>query len=116
MQAEWIYNGVEFKVGDRVKVVSDAPTADPNGMGVGIEWENSWVHAEYLFGAAYPHMDGYIGLEFVIEDIDETGVIFEDGDGCVSYAFPLSCMINLSQRASLPVIGGQTAIQQKEAA
>lgn len=104
MQADvWMYNGVEFKVGDRVKVVSDAESLDPNGMGVGVKWENTWAGScgEYL------HMDGYIGLEFEIADISELGVFFSDD---FTFGFPLSCMINLSQRDSLPVI------QQKEAA
>ena len=106
MTEQWIYNGVEFKVGDRVKVVSDAVTNDPNGMGAGVEWNNCWVHATNEDGYLQMGMDGFISMEFEIHDIDEHGVYFSEE----SYGFPLSCMINLSQRESLPVI------QQKEAA
>lgn len=95
--SEWIYNGVEFQIGDRVKVVRDAEDGDPNGMGAGRSWNNGWIHAEN----GYQLMDGYIGLEFEVADIDEHGVFFSEDH---TYGFPLSCMINLSKKASLPTI------------
>lgn len=110
MSEKWIYNGVEFNVGDRVKVVDIAENFEENGMGFGVYWNNVWAHS-YMDVDQNLHMgmDGYIGMEFTIEDISEEGVFFEGYQDGVSYGFPLSCMINLSKKYSLPTI------QQKEA-
>lgn len=99
---QWVYNGVEFREGDRVKIVRDAEDYDPNGMGAGVTWKNGWIHTQKDDGLVYPHMDGYIGLEFEIEFITEHGAFFTAEDN--SFGFPLSCMINLTQRGNLPTV------------
>lgn len=91
MQNEvWVCNGQEFKVGDKVRVMRQVESFDPDGMGEGIRWANEWIPAEDLDWKA---MDGYLGLEFVIESIDSHGAVFEtfEADG-PSYAFPLKAL------------------------
>lgn len=76
----WEYNGVEFNPGDRVKVVRLEHDAAPNGMGSGIQWDNNWIGREKDAdgNTVVDGMDGAIGHEFVINTIDERGVIFTD--------------------------------------
>lgn len=89
----WICNGVEFKVGDKVRVVRQVESFDPNGMGNGVEWENTWCSADGDWKA----MDGYLGLEFTIAEIESYGVTFEtDLDG-LSYALPLAALEKVSK-------------------
>lgn len=104
MTEQWIYNGVEFRIGDRVKVVSDAASYDQNGMGPGVKWLNGWENAFNYEGRLHMGMDGYIGMEFEIEDISQEGVYFVGYSSENSYGFPLSSLINLTQRGNLPAI------------
>jgi hypothetical protein len=86
---------VEFREGDRVKVVRFEENLAPNGMGEGIEWDNTWVNARYEDnGTINLNMDGYFGIEFVINHIDQSGVEFENDLG---YAFPLSSLEKVVQ-------------------
>lgn len=41
--SEWTYNGVEFKVGDKVKIVRQVESLAIGGMGDGKAWKNSWA-------------------------------------------------------------------------
>jgi hypothetical protein len=69
----------EFKIGDRVKVVRQVPSNDPNGMGSGLPWHNSWNDC----------MDGFIGEEGVIEDFGQYNSGVNLG-GC--FNFPISSL------------------------
>jgi hypothetical protein len=69
----------EFKIGDRVKVVRKVPSNDPNGMGCGLQWCNSWNDS----------MDEFIGKEGVIDHF----VPYNSGanlGGC--FSFPISSL------------------------
>lgn len=83
-ERKWFYNGVEFEIGDRVMVDGIAETEQPDGMGDGIDWQNSWVE----------DMNDAIFKEFEIYDIDEAGVRFVEieGDWNTEYMFPLSAL------------------------
>jgi len=101
MNRKWVYNGVEFKVGDTVRVMRQEEDDAPNGMGDGIPWENSWIGGtveQSLKGEYKTDMDAFLGLEFVIEDIDFYGVTFEDSSG-YAYAFPLSSLDKVKEAA-----------------
>ena len=76
-----VCNGVEFRPGDKVRVMRQVEESDPNGMGEGVPWDNCWV----------ADMDNYLGLEFTIMDIDTFGVMFYS-DTHVGYAFPLAAL------------------------
>jgi hypothetical protein len=78
-QKQWLVNGVEFKAGDRVRVMRQIETNDENGMGDGVEWENNWVD----------EMDKYLGLEFEILDISPEGA---DISKTCFYLFPLAAL------------------------
>jgi hypothetical protein len=75
---KWVYNGVEFKVGDTVKVMQKTPSHAPNGMGEGIEWRNSWNSG----------LDCYLGAEGVIYSIEDSGCWLESS----SYGYPLASL------------------------
>lgn len=75
---KWICNGVEFKVGDKVKIVRKVASHCGNGMGEGVEWENIWEMS----------MDNYIGEIATIDYIGYAGVSFEEG----GYGWPLSAL------------------------
>ncbi len=60
-------DGVEIKVGQGVLVVKAGVTLDPNGMGKGIKWQNSWI----------VDMRDRIGKTEVIKSIDVSGVQFD---------------------------------------
>lgn len=93
---KWIYNGVEFRVGDYVKVVRFAESGQKDGMGEGIDWDNTWVNCEFYDGG----MDAAItrGYTFEIIEIDECGVYFADFADldeqpmCVKFSYPLSVL------------------------
>jgi len=69
-----------FKVGDKVKVVRRVDPLDPNGMGEGKKWCNSWES---------PEMDDSIGKEFIISEIDEfLGVRFLNA----SFNYPIAAL------------------------
>lgn len=84
----WVYNGVEFKSGDKVKVVRFEETDAPNGMGEGKVWNNSWE----------PDMDKAISLEFEINHIDTSGAYFvvaaeyDYNFSPIHYTYPLSVL------------------------
>lgn len=92
-EQKWVYNGVEFKPGDRVKVVRFEADGAEDAMGDGIQWDNSWNDG----------MDQAIGKEFEISSIDDMGVLFTDwvemGYDAVReyaiYAYPLSVLEKL---------------------
>lgn len=82
MAKQWISNGQEFKIGNIVRVMRQAETDAPDGMGEGRQWDNSYHEA----------MDAYLGLTFEIADISEQGVEFAtEHDGC-SFLFPLTSL------------------------
>lgn len=85
MTDKWIYNGVEFKKGDYVKIARFEESFAPNGMGYGREWDNTWLQGT---------MDLFIGRTATIEWIDDYGVIFSDyeGEENIGYAWPLSVL------------------------
>ena len=87
---KWISNGVEYREGDVVRVMRIEKADAENGMGDGVMWPNSWIGAEEVSEDTLS-MDAYLGMECVIEHIDEDGVFFEGGKG-VSYGFPLSSL------------------------
>lgn len=75
----------EFQIGDVVRVASAGVTNDPNGMGKGKKWVNSWV----------PSMTENIGLTFTIKDIDDHGAWFEEPDSDNlhgGYGYPLNVL------------------------
>lgn len=84
-ERKWIYDGVEFGIGDRVMVVGVAETHQEDGMGFGIDWMNSWVS---------DGMNEAIFKTFEISSIAEEGVMFTDieGDESTEYMFPLSVL------------------------
>lgn len=94
MERKWIYNGVEFNVGDKVRVMRQEETDAPNGMGEGVQWLNSWVGPEAgaFFSAEERGMDAYLGMEFEIEHISAEGVSFVGHCHNESYLFPLSSL------------------------
>jgi len=83
----WICNGVEFKEGDRVRVVSQEVDDAEDGMGTGCQWENAWIHDDL---SGDKGMDAYLGLEFTIEEITVHGATFESTS--ISYGFPLTAL------------------------
>lgn len=89
---KWIFDGAEFKAGDRVIIHRIADEQD-NGMGLGVEWENAWID----------DMNRYIGNEYEISHIDERGAFFVtsvddplyvDDEG---YGFPLGSLVLVSE-------------------
>lgn len=83
----WVYNGVEFNIGDRVRVVRFEQDKAPNGMGEGVAWGNTWQDT----------MDQAIGFEFEVFEIDpELGVLFCPLVDCdfpaADYGYPLSVL------------------------
>jgi hypothetical protein len=78
-------DGVEFKVGDKVKVVNTNSERE-NGMGPGMKWGNSWNE----------EMPKNVGKVFTIQSLDYTGVYFEG----VRYGYPLTALENLSYKES----------------
>lgn len=78
----FVCNNVEFKVGDKVRVMREVETGDSNGMGEGQSWENSWEEGMTLC----------LGLEFEIENIyRDIGAEFKGG----SYIFPLAALMKV---------------------
>lgn len=76
---------MSFQVGDVVRVGSQGVTNDPNGMGPGIRWVNSWV----------AEMDINVGITFTVKDIDEHGVWFEEQDSDNlhgGYGYPINVL------------------------
>jgi hypothetical protein len=93
---KWVYNGVEFREGDIVKVVRIEEDEAPNGMGEGVAWNNAWINTRYEDNGTIDfNMDGYFGMEFTIEDISVEGVYFENDPA--GYAFPLSSLEKVVQ-------------------
>jgi len=96
MARKWIYDKVEFKVGDYVKVVRFAEDGQKDGMGFGKDWDNTWIGQD----AGGLNMDGAIssGYEFEIIDIMIQGAEFADFVGCetqpasAGYYYPLSSL------------------------
>lgn len=82
---EWTFNGVEFKVGDKVKIVRKVQTK-VNGMGFGKDWRNGWVSS----------MTYSIGNIAEITKINDTGVRLK-GEG---FGWPLAALEK--QRVELP--------------
>lgn len=98
----WQYNGVEFKRGDKVRIVRLEAEFAPNGMGEGVRWENTWPNSFDDGDIIVRGMDAFIGCEYEINDIDETGVYFvEDEDHNNSYGYPLSALENISVKEAV---------------
>lgn len=105
-QAVWTNDGVTFQVGDVVRVVRMVESFDPNGMGSGKKWDNTWA-GSCLNQAG---MDGYFGLEFTISDINEQGVFFEIPENLEGteytiggYGFPLKALEIVRKRGEQPL-------------
>lgn len=102
----WVYNGVEFKAGDRALIAfnpvngSATQTVElhpffvdggmgSDGIGRPINWENIWME----------RMDYAVGGVHIIEDINEQGVEFEtfvDDDSLhphQGFRYPLSILV-----------------------
>lgn len=79
---KWVHNGVEFSVGDKVKVVRKV-CEDTEGA-----WGNAWVD----------DMDNSVGEVFTISEISHEGVMFEE----CCYIYPLSCLEKVAPDVSLP--------------
>jgi hypothetical protein len=92
MSKQWILNGVEYRVGNVVRVMRQVEDYDPNGMGDGMEWDNTWIASD----GEDLGMDEYLGLSFEIAEISEEGVFFEGADAC-SYAFPLASLDKIAE-------------------
>lgn len=91
--SEWVYNGVEFNVGDKVKIVRIEEDDAPNGMGVGKQWVNNWADGVSYRGTIFQGMSSYLGYEYEINDIDETGVYFVvDESHTNEFGYPLSAL------------------------
>lgn len=88
--AKWEYNGIEFSVGDRVRVVR-LPDDRVGGMGPGTVWENIWVK-----GMDAAITLGHAGVDFEIYDIRIEGVEFAPLVDCdcflTDYLYPLSSL------------------------
>ena len=69
-----------FQVGQKVRVTSVGVTNDPNGMGQGVQWVNSWQE----------DMTENVGKVFTVEFVatDGTGVHVEE---CV-YGYPANVL------------------------
>jgi hypothetical protein len=69
----------ELKIGDKVRVVRAVATDDKNGMGEGVEWQNSWVG----------EMDKMVGKTTTITGvcINNTGYAIAD----CGFSYPLAC-------------------------
>jgi hypothetical protein len=92
MNKQWIVAGQEFAVGNVVRVMRQVEDLDPNGMGDGVAWPNTWVGFYGEAGDNTPYgMNKCLGMSFVIADISEEGVEFE-GAGELSFLFPLACL------------------------
>ena len=93
IEERWVYNGVEFKVGDKALIAFNgggqgAEHFRNDGMGAGIDWQNGWVERmEYAVGGVHE-----------IESIDETGVEF------VGYVDDLSLHPHMGYRYPLSVL------------
>ncbi len=87
MTETWIYNGVEFKAGDRVMVMRFVTDDEPDVMGEGREWNNVWVE----------DMNEAIFHQFEIMDISEEGVLFYEIEDfpASEYMYPLSVLKKL---------------------
>lgn len=94
VEEAWVYNGVEFKPGDKALIAfraaehgEDFLTKD--GMGEGVDWDNIWVE----------EMDLAIGGVHEIERICEQGVEFVsyvDDDSLHphrGFLYPLSVLV-----------------------
>ena len=79
---KWVHNGVEFSVGDKVKVVRKVCEGTEG------DWDNVWVD----------DMDNSVGEVFTISEISHEGVMFEE---CY-YIYPLSCLEKVAPDVSLP--------------
>ena len=78
----------EFKVGDKVKIVREIPTDDPNGMGEGKKWDNSWN----------PLMSNEIGATSTITRIAPHGAQLEDG---LRWWWPLAAFVHVRNKKYL---------------
>jgi hypothetical protein len=82
--AKWIYNGVEFKVGDRVKVVRKVASFAHHGMGNDLEWDNSWVE---------PEMCSELGVTGKVTPISRRGVCVNE----LGFGYPLAALEKVVQ-------------------
>lgn len=90
MTKQWIVGEQEFQVGNVVRVMRQVEDFDPNGMGNGVAWENTWVGIGGEAGDNSPvGMNKMLGMTGIIEDIAAEGVEFE-GSGQLSYLYPLA--------------------------
>lgn len=85
MSAKWMYDGVEFKVGDTVMVMDVEAGDAPNGMGEGRPWYNSWQ--------ADPMNDAIFNKYEIYQIVDEGVYFVQDVDDEASqYMYPLSVL------------------------
>lgn len=90
-EGPWVYNGVEFKPGDRVLIAYNGHEKffRKSGMGHGIDWQNTWS-SDMRYGVGGVHE---------IEEIDESGVKFVEFVDDTSlyphlnYRYPLSVLV-----------------------
>jgi hypothetical protein len=76
--SKWVYNGVEFKVGDKVKIIQKVEAHAKDGMGQDKEWMNCWN----------PEMTPLIQKKDKITSITDQGVGFEE----LGFFWPLSSL------------------------
>lgn len=101
---KWEYNGVEFKSGHKVMVMSLPITDDPNGMGVGKKWFNNFQE----------DMIKYLLNIYEIDFIDQEGVHFVEPDGVAYFSFPLNVLMNLTVAGAVDTHGNLIAEKFKE--
>lgn len=90
-EREWIYNGVEFKVGDKVLIFSTEVADAENGMGDGEKWDNMWIEdMDYAVGGVHEiEAISEYGVEFV-QYVDEPSLHPHQG-----YLYPLSVLLKV---------------------
>lgn len=88
-QTKWVSNGVEFQVGDKVKVVRTVRDDASNGMGDGVVWNNVWIDT----------MTESIGTIAIVIGIDKHGA-YLNGDE-FEFGWPLLALENLSYKGTI---------------
>jgi hypothetical protein len=92
VENKWVCNGVTFAPGDRVKITGFEEDFAPDGMGDGVTWDNQWPDI-WKDGNLVGGMSMFIGYEYEINDIDETGVYFVTDESHTNmYGYPLTVL------------------------
>lgn len=84
----WVCNGVEFNVGDTVRVVRFEESGAEDGMGDAGKWDNTWTDG-------MDEILKYPTLTHQIHEINEMGVMFVNEPDChdfMEYMYPLSVL------------------------